>query len=63
MAKMNLKLMNALRATLNRVATLHPDGVLKGVWVEFFPNKGFYYCSKTIAAKVAAIIMFGYRNV
>ena len=28
MAKMNLKLMNALRATLNRVAFLHPDGVL-----------------------------------
>ena len=28
MAKMNLKLMNALRATLNRVALLHPDGVL-----------------------------------
>ena len=28
MAKMNLKLMNALRATLNRVASLHPDGVL-----------------------------------
>lgn len=28
MAKMNLKLMNALRATLNRVATLHPGGVL-----------------------------------
>lgn len=28
MAKMNLKLMNELRATLNRVATLHPDGVL-----------------------------------
>ena len=24
MAKMNLKLMNALRATLNRVASLHP---------------------------------------
>lgn len=28
MAKMNLKLMNALRATLNRVASLHPNGVL-----------------------------------
>ena len=28
MAKMNLKLMNALRATLNRVASLHPGGVL-----------------------------------
>lgn len=28
MAKMNLKIMNALRATLNRVASLHPDGVL-----------------------------------
>ena len=28
MVKMNLKLMNALRATLNRVASLHPDGVL-----------------------------------
>lgn len=25
--------------------------------------KSNYYCSKTIAAKVAAIIMFGYRNV
>ena len=29
MAKMNLKLMNALRATLNRVASLHPDGGLQ----------------------------------
>lgn len=28
MAKMNLKLMNALKATLNRVASLHPNGVL-----------------------------------
>lgn len=28
MAKMNLKLMNALRATLNRVASLHSGGVL-----------------------------------
>ena len=28
MAKMNLKLMNALRAALNRVALLHPGGVL-----------------------------------
>ena len=28
MAKMNLKLMNALIATLNRVASLHPGGVL-----------------------------------
>lgn len=28
MAKMNLKLMNALKATLNRVASLHPSGVL-----------------------------------
>lgn len=28
MAKMNLKLMNALRATLNRVATLHPGYML-----------------------------------
>ena len=28
MAKMNLKLLNALRATLNRVASLHPGGVL-----------------------------------
>lgn len=28
MAKMNLKLMNALRATPNRVASLHPNGVL-----------------------------------
>lgn len=28
MVKMNLKLMNALRATLNRVASLHPNGVL-----------------------------------
>lgn len=28
MAKMNLKLMNALKATLNRVASMHPDGVL-----------------------------------
>lgn len=28
MVKMNLKLMNALRATLNWVASLHPNGVL-----------------------------------
>lgn len=28
MAKMNLKLMNALKATLNRVASMHPGGVL-----------------------------------
>ena len=28
MAKMNLKLMNALKATLNRVASMHPNGVL-----------------------------------